>query len=163
MNKFTIDDDFLYTHLNHAENLMLEQIPHEILLTHTFSKQFEHKMAAQQKKAGGNHMNMSKKLRVFVAVIAAVVLLSAVTVFAASQYSQIFKARNGDEITVVTSAPLTISTDKNYTASDADQNKIGDTIKGKDGQDYVVYAIGEDGTCIAMKADMYAAYVKDHS
>lgn len=44
MSKAVIDDDFLYAHMSRAENLMLERIPTEAELAHTFSGRFNHKM-----------------------------------------------------------------------------------------------------------------------
>lgn len=43
MNRI-IDDDFLYSHMKDAENLMMTAIPDEIELNHLFSKRFLRKM-----------------------------------------------------------------------------------------------------------------------
>lgn len=43
MNRI-IDDDFLYSHMKDAENLMMTAIPDEIELNHQFSKRFLRKM-----------------------------------------------------------------------------------------------------------------------
>jgi len=44
MNKYIIDDDFLYDHMKSAENIILENLPKEYELSHKFSKRFERRM-----------------------------------------------------------------------------------------------------------------------
>ena len=44
MNKYIIDDDFLYDHMENVENIILENLPKEDDLSHKFSKRFERKM-----------------------------------------------------------------------------------------------------------------------
>ena len=44
MNKYIIDDDFLYDHMENVENIILESLPKEDDLSHKFSKRFERKM-----------------------------------------------------------------------------------------------------------------------
>lgn len=46
MSAVFIDDEFLYTHMAQAENLMLDQIPPERELKHHFSRRFRRKMRA---------------------------------------------------------------------------------------------------------------------
>lgn len=46
MSTVFIDDEFLYTHMAQAENLMLDQIPPERELKHHFSRRFRRKMRA---------------------------------------------------------------------------------------------------------------------
>lgn len=46
MSAVFIDDEFLYTHMAQAENLMLDQIPPERELRHHFSRRFRRKMRA---------------------------------------------------------------------------------------------------------------------
>lgn len=44
MNKYIIDDDFLYNHMKSSENIILENLPKEYELSHKFSKRFERRM-----------------------------------------------------------------------------------------------------------------------
>ena len=44
MNKYIIDDDFLYDHMESVENIILESLPEEDDLSHNFSKRFERRM-----------------------------------------------------------------------------------------------------------------------
>lgn len=44
MNKYIIDDDFLYNHMKSSENIILENLPKEHELSHKFSKRFERRM-----------------------------------------------------------------------------------------------------------------------
>ena len=44
MNKYIIDDDFLYDHMESVENIILESLPKEDDLSQKFSKRFERKM-----------------------------------------------------------------------------------------------------------------------
>ena len=41
MNKYIIDDDFLYDHMKSAENIILENLPKEYELSHKFSNGFK--------------------------------------------------------------------------------------------------------------------------
>lgn len=44
MNKYIINDNFLYNHMESTENIILESLPKEDELSHKFSKRFERKM-----------------------------------------------------------------------------------------------------------------------
>ena len=44
MDKYIIDDEFLYKYMKSAENIILESLPKEEELSHKFSKRFERKM-----------------------------------------------------------------------------------------------------------------------
>lgn len=44
MNKYVIDDDFLYKYVKSAENIMIDSLPKEEALSHNFSKRFQKKM-----------------------------------------------------------------------------------------------------------------------
>ncbi|WP_312908912.1 DUF4367 domain-containing protein [Tissierella praeacuta] len=44
MNKYIIDDNFLYNHMESTENIILESLPEEDDLSHNFSKRFERRM-----------------------------------------------------------------------------------------------------------------------
>ena len=44
MNKYVMDDDFLYKYVKSAENIMIDSLPKEEALSHNFSKGFQKKM-----------------------------------------------------------------------------------------------------------------------
>ena len=44
MNKYVMDDDFLYKYVKSAENIMIDSLPKEEALFHNFSKGFQKKM-----------------------------------------------------------------------------------------------------------------------
>ncbi len=44
MNKYVMDDDFLYKYVKSAENIMIDSLPKEEALSHNFSKRFQKKM-----------------------------------------------------------------------------------------------------------------------
>jgi len=44
MNKYVMDDDFLYKYIKSAENIMIDSLPKEEALSHNFSKRFQKKM-----------------------------------------------------------------------------------------------------------------------
>jgi len=44
MNKYVMDDDFLYKYVKSAENIMIDSLPKEETLSHNFSKRFQKKM-----------------------------------------------------------------------------------------------------------------------
>ena len=44
MNKYVMDDDFLYKYVKSAENIMIDSLPKEEALSHNFSMRFQKKM-----------------------------------------------------------------------------------------------------------------------
>ena len=44
MNKYLVNDEFLYAHMKSAENIILEKLPKEDDLSHKYSKKFKRKM-----------------------------------------------------------------------------------------------------------------------
>ncbi|WP_353096057.1 DUF4367 domain-containing protein [Tissierella praeacuta] len=85
MSKYVIDDDFLYTYVKSAENIMLDSLPKEEELSYNFSKRFQRKMnklIQQQKRSPfmKSFVNHGKRVAIIFLVIISIVFTTTMSV-----------------------------------------------------------------------------------
>lgn len=98
MNR-TIDDNFLFAHMGNAENFMLDSIPPEIELDHTFSRRFLRKMKSLLK-----YERRSPTMRSFVhysKTAAAILLIFLSIVFTTTMSVEAYRVRFFEFVTTV--------------------------------------------------------------
>lgn len=85
MDKYIINDDFLYKYMKGAENIILESLPKEEELSHKFSKRFERKMNKLIRRENRtafmkSFINHSKKAAVIFLIFATIAFATTMSV-----------------------------------------------------------------------------------
>ena len=85
INKYIIDDNFLYDHMESVENIILESLPKEDDLSHEFSKRFERKMnklIRQERRASfiKVFINYSKKAAIIFLIFISIIFAATMSV-----------------------------------------------------------------------------------
>lgn len=111
-------------------------------------------------------MNKFFKTKTLGIAIITGILISGITVFAASQHKQIFKDVNGDEVVVLTNSQQEFLDKKGAITStsppESEKVEVGQTIV-VDGEEVIVFAVGDDGSYITVTPQIFYEFEKSGS
>lgn len=85
MDKYIINDDILYKYMKNVENIILESLPKEEVLSHEFSKRFQRKMNKLIRQENRtlymkSFINYSKKVAVILLIFTTIVFVTTMSV-----------------------------------------------------------------------------------
>jgi|SRR5690554_2388567 len=85
MDKYIIDDDFLYKYMKSTENIILESLPNEEELSRKFSKRFERKMSKLIRQENrtpfmNSYISYSKKVAIIFLIFATIAFATTMSV-----------------------------------------------------------------------------------
>lgn len=118
MNKYLVNDEFLYAHMKSAENIILDKLPKEDDLSHKYSKKFKRKMnrlLKEEKRSPSfnRFVNYGKKVAMIFLIVASVI-------FATTMSIEAYRARFFEKVIEILEdyTSITFDTDEDVVVED---------------------------------------------